>query len=476
MSSMYIPQSDHKWADEEDEEGFTFDTCKKPSGWYTSATGSDWAEEDDDDSFDPEPFKTSLEQSPQTPSPADAQQSAVITPDDSGADQVAPFTIDYSDPDNHVPYPQKRSEAWYNSSQPAYVELSHIDGYVDAEYRVNYTTNWREVKLQTGANMRHTMMMKASPLREVMTWNSTEEVDFIEVTEFAPSASPNGSVFEGWSWASSISEVEDCDEGAEEVGRPWASLTLTFADSKKHDSFTAESGISSPDAKSAISDVSSGVVKNGYKPVNLDYPARPGEWMKEIPDKSLPNQLTDTPEPGESSPEVSYFDDFSDGDDDNVMFASDSASGDEDCQSESLAVVAEDSCFTESGASSPEASEHNDIAESSDEDAVVSSTSVTEDDDCEAAVINGAAMEDDCIAAEFFDTVVASQLADCSTTLSATPCAAPDLKYILEPTKNSIVWNTVATGLFALSTVPWGRIAIAAAGMAVDVATFIATR
>jgi hypothetical protein len=51
---------------------------------------------------------------------------------------------------------------------------------------------------------------------------------------------------------------------------------------------------------------------------------------------------------------------------------------------------------------------------------------------------------------------------------------SPDLKYIQDPTSTSLVWNTVATGWFALSSLPWGRIALAAASTLVDVATFVA--
>jgi hypothetical protein len=51
---------------------------------------------------------------------------------------------------------------------------------------------------------------------------------------------------------------------------------------------------------------------------------------------------------------------------------------------------------------------------------------------------------------------------------------SPDIKYIIDPTNTSLIWNTVAAGWFALSSLPWGRMAVTAAGGLVDVAVFIA--
>ncbi|KAF3044938.1 hypothetical protein E8E11_008410 [Didymella keratinophila] len=52
--------------------------------------------------------------------------------------------------------------------------------------------------------------------------------------------------------------------------------------------------------------------------------------------------------------------------------------------------------------------------------------------------------------------------------------ASPDMKHIVDPTNTSLVWNTVAAGWSALSSLPWSRIAVAAADALVDVTVFIA--
>lgn len=51
-----------------------------------------------------------------------------------------------------------------------------------------------------------------------------------------------------------------------------------------------------------------------------------------------------------------------------------------------------------------------------------------------------------------------------STPLIKTTGPSPDLKYTHDPTNTSLVWNTVAVGWFAFSSVLWGRIAVAVAG------------
>lgn len=52
--------------------------------------------------------------------------------------------------------------------------------------------------------------------------------------------------------------------------------------------------------------------------------------------------------------------------------------------------------------------------------------------------------------------------------------SSPDVKYIIDPTNRSLVWNTVAAGWFALSSLPWARMAVAAASALVEVAICVA--
>ena len=56
----------------------------------------------------------------------------------------------------------------------------------------------------------------------------------------------------------------------------------------------------------------------------------------------------------------------------------------------------------------------------------------------------------------------------------ATRKPSPDMVYIVDPTNTSLVWTTVAAGWFALSSLPLGCMAVAAAGALVDFAVFIA--
>jgi hypothetical protein len=62
------------------------------------------------------------------------------------------------------------------------------------------------------------------------------------------------------------------------------------------------------------------------------------------------------------------------------------------------------------------------------------------------------------------------------TPLVAPLAPTPDVKHRTDIPKTSLVWETLATGWFALSSVPWGRIAVAAAGALVDTAIFMARR
>lgn len=57
-----------------------------------------------------------------------------------------------------------------------------------------------------------------------------------------------------------------------------------------------------------------------------------------------------------------------------------------------------------------------------------------------------------------------------------TASTSPDLKYIHNHTNTSLVWIAVATGWFALSALPWSRIAIASAGTLFDIVASIARR
>ncbi|KAJ4312347.1 hypothetical protein N0V94_007501 [Neodidymelliopsis sp. IMI 364377] len=57
---------------------------------------------------------------------------------------------------------------------------------------------------------------------------------------------------------------------------------------------------------------------------------------------------------------------------------------------------------------------------------------------------------------------------------TASLATTPDVKCLFNIPKTSLVWDTLATGWFALSSVPWGRIAVAAAGTLVDTAIFMA--
>ncbi|KZM27117.1 uncharacterized protein EKO05_0008989 [Ascochyta rabiei] len=63
-----------------------------------------------------------------------------------------------------------------------------------------------------------------------------------------------------------------------------------------------------------------------------------------------------------------------------------------------------------------------------------------------------------------------------STSLVRTNSPSPDLEYIHDLSNTSQVWNTVATSWFVLSSLPWGCIAVAAAGALVDLVAFVARR
>ncbi|KAL1652865.1 hypothetical protein SLS61_004485 [Didymella pomorum] len=77
--------------------------------------------------------------------------------------------------------------------------------------------------------------------------------------------------------------------------------------------------------------------------------------------------------------------------------------------------------------------------------------------------------------ADEVDSMIAPADSDIITQV-ATPATrepSPGMAYIVDPIDTSSVWNTVAAGWFALSSLPWGRMTVAAVGVLVDVAVFI---
>ncbi|KAF1350547.1 hypothetical protein EJ07DRAFT_183983 [Lizonia empirigonia] len=74
------------------------------------------------------------------------------------------------------------------------------------------------------------------------------------------------------------------------------------------------------------------------------------------------------------------------------------------------------------------------------------------------------------------DIQYSTHVSECSAPPLTAISLSPDLKYISEPTETSLAWDTVATSWFALSSVPWGRIAVAAAGALIDVVACVARR
>ncbi|KAH6613929.1 hypothetical protein C7974DRAFT_417674 [Boeremia exigua] len=148
---------------------------------YTSASGSNW--DDDEDDFSLEVYQAAANVSASTsvrdelpPAPTTEGQD-----EEPSASTVSSIFDDYFDQDDLPTYAQKVTHSWYCPDlRPAYVELSHQDGYAYPEERVRYSSNWTATKLRMGANLRMPMMMKPSPLKLSMTWKDDSQGDFIQ--------------------------------------------------------------------------------------------------------------------------------------------------------------------------------------------------------------------------------------------------------------------------------------------------------
>lgn len=413
---------------------------------YTSATGSNW--DDDDKDFDPSVYAGADAQFQAANRLANArlalqQSQSVIEGEQesthSSATTATQLQVDYGiDPDNYPTYAEHMTECWFSDDnrRPAYAALSCEFGFIYPDRRRKYSANWKVTKLRMGGNMKNTMMMMPSPLRLSKTWPTdntgeyTEESDYMQVSpSFSTPRLPTPLLSYG------SESDEERDEAQTSPGSP--------------------SMVQTNECKVEIEEVSSIVEKHRdsntnaekYDPTTgaIDLPAHnikamEAEMAREFANfSSIAEDLAVHHILGDA--EESMLDKDVDEAACRVLVSIKKAQPTLALTTVTAGAIQITSPFTEAS-TTVAAAAYNHLSHSKDNAITVPAES--------ASLIKA--------------SIVASHR------------PSPDLKYIQDPTSTSLVWSTVAAGWFALSSLPWGRIVVAAAGVLVDVAALVARR
>ncbi|KAJ8108583.1 hypothetical protein OPT61_g8071 [Boeremia exigua] len=409
---------------------------------YTSATGSNW--DDDDDDFDVEVYEAAAtEFSVSTPLDNNhhrEQYEAVIESEDEMKQLSPPVSsesaIDYDISRDLWPnYAQKMTESRLsNESRPAYIELSQENGIVYPEQRTNYKANWMATKLYMGANMRFPMMMKPSPLRLSMTWAQDSGGEFIREGGclFLPCPSPpllsESNSEEDHNErktpieSRSMQKVTQCKEELEEVSILLITLGVSSTNLRKTDKVTEASDVDQSHA---------------FPTVNLmDEPQtaksmaiHPNSIVRDLDHAVSSSDVTEVKEPLNLAfnTQVQTLEMLS-----LTMHHAKMHSN--------VHLTTTTVGITQTNAICPQISAWNHSGGCSDSECHVDNTQPT---------LTG------------------------YTPPPKITSSSPDFEYIQKPTKISTVSNTVASGLFTLSLIPWGHIAVTMAGALVEMVTSV---
>lgn len=413
---------------------------------YTSATGSNW--DDDDEDFDPSVYESAAAQFAAASMLANArlalQQLEIAVevqpePTHSSATTAAWPQVDYDiNPDDYPTYAEHMTEGWLSddSRRPAYAALSCEFGFNYPDQRRKYSANWKAIKLWMGGNMKNTMMMMPSPLRLSKTWTSDcmgefiEDRGYVQVSHLFPTPRLR---------TPRLSYGNESDEERDEVQTPPGSPSM----------------VQTNECKVEIEEVSSIVEKHRDSNTNVEK-YDPTTGAVDLPIHNIKAMEA------EMAREFANFSSIAEdlsvhhilGDVEGSML-------DKDVDEAACRVLGSIKKVQPTLALTTETAEATQITSPLAE----ASTKVA------AAAYNHLNhSKDDAIA------VPAESSSLIKASIVACHRPSPDLKYTQDPTSTSLVWSTVATGWFALSSLPWGRIAVAAAGVLVDVAAFVARR
>ncbi|KAF3044116.1 hypothetical protein E8E12_009893 [Didymella heteroderae] len=407
---------------------------------YTSATGSNW--DDDDDDFAPTVYagavaefgaadlakialanaRLALQDLKNQPATED-EQAQERTP--SSATTATPPQADYHIDTEYYPcYAQYMTELWETDHcrRPAYTALSSNGGCIYPYERRNYSTNWKATKLQMGASMKNATMMAPSTLRLTKTWVSDSLEEYVEDR--------------GYEWLSlpvpqiptpRLSHEESSDEERDETHTP--PNTPSMAQVNKCEVHSEE-----------------------YNP-NIG-----------AIDLTIQSTKTTNTEIAHEFTNFSSIAEYLDVD--QVLGVAGRHLLNADINEAAVQAIV-------SGMKARSTVELT----SSHADAIQAISSPARD----ATEIATAAYKqlsdgknDVTIAPADSQTALGDSTSILSTPTAAPRRPSPDLKCIVDPTNTLLVWNTVAAGWFVLSSMPWGCMAVATAGVLVDVAVFIA--
>ena len=474
---------------------------------YTSATGKNWADDDEDDfDFSPEVYKAAAEFSAApTFEDLDALQFTRTEEDileihelTTPAPPEPTFDHRSFDFDNMRTPVGVATQCWHfgKDCRPAYVELTNSE---DRTFRDNYHSNWLATKLRVGANMKHPLMMKPSPLQQSMTWEEDFKGAFIKYgglfipavlpSPSPPSPSPSSPAlsYDGLSEEEkyeactpprtpSTLNIDFCKDKVE-VSASFHKHARSFTDVDKYDPVTA--AIDNPINNKNHFEADMSRTFAGFSGISdtLNVDDIVGEALRDMmhSDSNKPSQ-TDDISPSEELR-------------DQLLIAEATFEEDEilDVDIEILTELNTEEVTTTSTNGQPRlsrevANTYNKALELINFVKKAEATMELNTINIEAIQTSKSKVEsqsEDTVADhnQLYDNrFIHKQVIDDSTTLSKTTRDSPDIKYVTDPTNTSLVWNTVAAGWFALASVPWGRITVAAAGALVDVAAFIARR
>ncbi|KAF9694392.1 hypothetical protein EKO04_007621 [Ascochyta lentis] len=472
---------------------------------YTSATGSNW--DDDDDEFDIDTFKaTSGFSAPTIDDLGPLQRApAVVEEEEYEVKQFAAPAprkpaIDYDSIPSYLwPSPARATaELWTKDEyrRPAYVEMSHEGGYVYSDQRHKYNTNWLLAKVNMGCSMAAPTLMKLSPLQQSMTWEEDSEGEYIKEAGLLLSST----------WSPALSQDSHSEDGQDEPFTPPGS-PFKFPTVEEYDPVTAVIDIPANSKEMDDIEIAHAFADFNHISESLDVKDILGNAALNMqhPNRDQADSLVSFTPPGSPSLRDTNKEAICD-----TLTAASIGAEDGRIRRDPIVDLAtvkamahnllsivkatqvddkigKTNIKTTVAVPGPESRIGDDVAHVHNKaldlievfniaQATAGVTTATAEA-AHVAALDAKSCLDDLVDAydqpQDDNSGRTCTLGD--STLSIKPTGpSPDLKYIHNPPNTALVWNTVAASWFALSSVPWGRIAVAAAGALVDVVVFVA--
>jgi hypothetical protein len=415
---------------------------------------------------------------------------------------------------------------WERSTCPAYIEMSHQGGYVYPQTRTCYNLNWLNAKLVSGCNMKLTAMIKPSPLQQSMTWVENTAGDYMKETSLSPLLTPPEMGYDSHS-------DEEQDESITPPGSP-SIILLGTKGSKLEDvsNFTHICDWPSVNIDQKITVTVDDIpidyeedarIEISHEFIDFNHISDSLDIEDILGDSAQNIQHSHINEPSERGLKSNLPYEFEEllpptGDDGEKMISTfedirhvqadtqdhiDVGKPLSNVNSVEVTLVdithgsavtegiidtdAEDMSITVPGAKSWIGDEIIGLHEKAlGLIGFVKAAQATMGANIETVVaahiiVPGAEYQIDNGVAEYKQPqndndhrTYASEVSrtPIKTIISTSADPSPDLKYVHDPNNASLVWNTVAAGWFAILSVPWVRLAVAAAGTLFDIVSF----